>query len=121
MAHRPAWVQLKAVQALPDLDLTNQLHLGEAEAIKLAHELRADLLIMDERRGRQIAAARGLTVIGTLGILRESYRRNLISNPIEVAAQLRSAAFRASRALMKRFEEQIRELERQQPRSEKQR
>ena len=121
MAHRPAWVQLKAVQALPDLDLTNQLHLGEAEAIKLAHELRADLLIMDERRGRQIAAARGLTVIGTLGILRESYRRNLISNPIEVAAQLRSAGFRASRALMKRFEEQIRELERQQPRSEKQR
>ena len=54
--------------SLPDLDLTNQLHLGEAEAIKLAHELRADLLIMDERRGRQIAAARGLTVIGTLGI-----------------------------------------------------
>ncbi len=74
---------------------------------------------MDERRGRQIAAARGLTVIGALGILRESYRRGLMSNPIAVAAQLRSTGFRASRALMKRFEEQTRELERQQLRSEK--
>lgn len=111
VAHPSAWLQIREIKSPPDEDLVSQLHLGEAETIALALELRADLVIMDERRGRQVAAARNLTVIGALGILRESFRRGLISNPVEVATQLRSTGFRASRALMKRFEEQIRELE----------
>jgi predicted nucleic acid-binding protein len=115
LAHRPAWLEIRDVQSPADSDLTGQLHLGEAEAIELAQELRADLRIMDERRGREIAAARGLTVIGALGILRESSRRGLISNPIEVASHLRSTGFRASRPLVKRFEEQIRQLKRLRP------
>ncbi len=112
MAQRPAWLQIRDVQSRPDVGLTEQLDPGEADAIHLAVELRAEVLIMDERRGRQIAAARGITVIGAFGILRESYRRGFIGDPVAVAAQLRSEGFRASRALMRRFEEQIRELER---------
>jgi predicted nucleic acid-binding protein len=112
MAQRPTWLQIHKVQTTPDAILTEQLDPGEAEAIQLAQELRADALIMDERRGRQIAAGRGITVIGVLGMLRESYRRGFIDNPIALAAQLRSLGFRASRALTRRFEEQIREMER---------
>jgi predicted nucleic acid-binding protein len=112
MAHPPPWLQVREVQAAPDAELTGHLHAGEAEAIQLAHELRADAIVMDERRGRQVAAARGLTVIGVLGMLRESYRRGFINNPIALAALLRSLGFRTSRALARRFEEQIRELER---------
>src|SRR5574340_356459 len=102
VAHPPTWLQVREIKSRPDEDLLSQLHLGEAETIALGHELGAQLLIMDEKRGRQIAAARGLAVIGALGILRESYRRGLIGNPVEVAAQLRSTGFRASRALMRR-------------------
>jgi len=111
MAQRPTWLRLREVQTAPDAELTGQLDLGEAEAIQLAQELRADALIMDERRGRQVAAGRGITVIGVLGMLRESYRRGFIDNPIALAAQLRSLGFRTSRALTRRFEEQIREIE----------
>lgn len=51
---------------------------GEVEAISLALEL--DLkLIIDERKGRQIAMNQGLNVIGVLGILVENYRLNHIS------------------------------------------
>jgi predicted nucleic acid-binding protein len=75
------------------------------------------VLIMDERRGRQMASRRGITVIGVLGMLRESYRRGFIDNPIAVAAQLRLLGFHASRALLRRFEEQIRALGRQKPMS----
>jgi predicted nucleic acid-binding protein len=50
-------------------------------------------------------------VIGALGLLRESYRRGFIDNPIARAAQLRSLGFRASRGLIRRFEEQIREMQ----------
>ena len=110
MAQRPAWLQVRDVQTAPDAELTGQLDPGEAEAIQLAQELLADALIMDERRGRQAAAGRGIIVIGVLGMLRESYRRRFIDNPIALAAQLRSLGFRTSLALTRRFEEQIREM-----------
>lgn len=112
MAQRPVWLEIRDLHARPAPELTQHLDPGEAEAIQLALELRAEVLIVDERRGRQMASARGLTVIGTLGMLRESYRQRLIDNPLRLAAQLRSNGFRASRALIRRFEEQLGELER---------
>jgi predicted nucleic acid-binding protein len=113
IAQRPPWLQVRHVLTAPAGELTGQLDPGEAEAIQLAQELRADALIMDERRGRQMAAERGITVIGVLGILRESYRRAFIDSPLALAAQLRSLGFRTSRALTRHYEEQIRDFERQ--------
>lgn len=112
MAQPPAWLEVRRIQTAPNAELTVHLHPGEAEAILFAQELRADALIMDERRGRQMAAGRGITVVGVFGLLRESYRRGLIQNPLELAAQLRASGFRASLALVRRFEEQIHELSR---------
>src|SRR5262249_32605285 len=46
--------------------LADKLDRGEAEAITLAVELQADLLLMDERLGRAEAARFGLRFIGIL-------------------------------------------------------
>ncbi len=46
-----------------------QLDAGEAEALALAEELRADLILLDELVGRDVARQCGFTVLGTLGIL----------------------------------------------------
>src|SRR5437016_5367721 len=52
--------------------LQGRLDDGEAEAIALAVELQADLLLMDERLGRIEAARFGLRFIGILGVLIEA-------------------------------------------------
>lgn len=59
------------VQRIKDQGLLNELlytlDQGEAEAIVLAIEKRADYLIIDERKGRRIALEYGLKIIGLLG------------------------------------------------------
>ena len=49
--------------------LRAELDEGEAEAIALAHEIRADIILLDERDARRAAMRMGLKVLGTVGIL----------------------------------------------------
>jgi uncharacterized protein len=58
--------------------LGRRLDAGEAEAIALAVEYRADLLHMDERRGRHIALEAGISVIGLLGVAAHAKQTGLI-------------------------------------------
>lgn len=59
-------------------ELRADLDPGEAEAIVLAIERRAGLLLVDERRGRRTATAAGLRVIGLLGVVARAKRAGLI-------------------------------------------
>ncbi|MCI0623158.1 MAG: DUF3368 domain-containing protein [Acidobacteria bacterium] len=58
--------------------LTTELDEGEAEAIALALEVNADLVLMDERLGRTVAARFSLHRIGLLGVLIEAKRHGCI-------------------------------------------
>ena len=59
-------------------ELREILDEGEAEGIILAIERGADLMLVDERRGRRTATAAGLTVIGLLGVVVLAKRAGLI-------------------------------------------
>ena len=74
-----AWIQTVAINNQPLASaLAGQLDTGEAEAITLAVELRADLLLVDERRGRAVAMNLGVKVIGLLGVLLEARHKGLL-------------------------------------------
>jgi predicted nucleic acid-binding protein len=53
-------------------ELEAQLDRGEAEAIALAIETKANALLIDEAKGRKVARRLGLGVIGTLAVLRDA-------------------------------------------------
>ena len=58
--------------------LSEWLDAGEAEAIALAKELKADLLLIDEKLGKQFAEAEHITCKGVVGILIEAKLKGLI-------------------------------------------
>jgi uncharacterized protein len=63
------WIRRRAVTDRALIaQVPSVLHAGEREAIALAHELNAQLLI-DEERGRGVALAGGLSVIRSLRVL----------------------------------------------------
>jgi len=69
-ALRDGWIKPKALQADKVARLlASTLDPGEAEAIALALELSADLILLDERDGRSAAERAGLRVTGVLGVL----------------------------------------------------
>lgn len=51
---------------------------GESEALALMHELSADLLLIDEMRGRKIAQSEGIAHTGVLGVLLSAKAKGLL-------------------------------------------
>jgi predicted nucleic acid-binding protein len=83
------WIQRKMVT---DRMAPAALHMGEGEAIVLAHELNTQLLI-DERRGRNLAIAHGLEVIGALRVFTEAKQLGIIDRVKLLVDALLSAGY----------------------------
>ena len=99
------WIQTRVVsdRTLVTRLQQQQLDEGESEAIALAIELKAELLLIDERRGRTEANNLGIRITGVLGVLVEAKRRGLISQVKPVMDELIAIAeFRVRQALYDR-------------------
>jgi predicted nucleic acid-binding protein len=77
MTEQRSWL---TVQAPSSIDTTLGIDdIGEAEAISLALELKADLLLADDRKARRLARDRGLAITGAVGVLELAAARDLIT------------------------------------------
>jgi len=77
-----------------------RLDAGESEAIALAIQINADVLLIDDHAGRQAAAGPGLRVAGTLSVLDDADRGGLLRFD-EACDRLRQTSFYVSAAVIK--------------------
>jgi len=88
-----AWAFLEVLaptNAARVTELRSSLDVGEAEAIALAEEIKADIVLIDETAGREIARSCGFTVLGTLGLLVQAKRSGLNPSVAPLLDRLRS-------------------------------
>ncbi|MCW5553465.1 MAG: DUF3368 domain-containing protein [Verrucomicrobiae bacterium] len=97
----PSFLQIRIVADRNKVaELAAELDSGEAEAIVLAKETGADLLLIDEKLGRQAALREGLRITGLVGLVVEAKHQEIISSVRELVAQLEhEAGFRLSEAV----------------------
>ena len=98
------WIRRKVVTDNQLVRILQQdLDDGEAEAIALAVEEEADLLLMDERIGRESANHLGLRYVGLVGVLVEAKSKALVREIKPLLDALRDiAGFRLSGDLYSR-------------------
>jgi predicted nucleic acid-binding protein len=94
VAAAPAWIAIRSPgePAAADAELSS-LDPGELEAIQLAIELNADVLLIDDREGRAVAMRMRLPVTGTLGVLERADTMGLLANFAQTIADLEASGF----------------------------
>lgn len=88
----PPWLEVRTSGVIPESLRDARLDAGETEALALALEIRADIVLMDERLGRRAARALGLRVMGLLGLLVLAKQRGKLSSVRATVDDLRSVA-----------------------------
>jgi predicted nucleic acid-binding protein len=98
------WAQNKVVE-VTKAQLLNAFNLlldrGEAEAVTLYKEKSADLLLIDEIKGRKIARYYNVNIIGTLGILLKAKKDGVLSSIKPSIDLLQKSSIRISDDLYK--------------------
>ena len=97
-ARLPDWVEAVSVEALDDAAFL-PLGAGKRAAITLALSMHADLILIDERKGTNVALDKGFVVAGTLGVLALAARRGLV-DLADSFARLKRTNFRYRQEIM---------------------
>ena len=95
----PSWLAIRTphtVEPIPEIDS------GECAAINLVLEIQAELLLIDDLDGRQAALDRGISIAGTLGVLKLAANQSLLGLPNAIA-KLQKAGFHVSSEVLKKL------------------
>jgi predicted nucleic acid-binding protein len=102
IADLPSWADVRHTVHVFDVSRgasLGALDAGEEEAIALAVELHADLILMDDRDGVLVARSKGFRVAGTLGILSMAAERGLV-NLAEAFERIKQTSFYYQQEIM---------------------
>jgi len=92
-----AWIKTRRVKDNTQVSfLLGSLEKGEAEALVLARELEADLILLDEEKARKSAVIAGFEIMGLLGLFMLAKNLGLIDEVRPLVDKLRMKKFRVS-------------------------
>jgi len=91
VARPPEWL---SVRTPSNREIIQDLDLGECAAINLARELKADLLLIDEIKGREAAAARHIPVARTAAVMFDAANAGVLPDLKAAFDKLKATNFR---------------------------
>ena len=86
------WISVMHLAGALPSELAASLHLGEAEALALAIEAKASLVLLDESAARERARQLGFNFTGVLGVLRQAKQTGRIPSLKDQIIRLRAEA-----------------------------
>ena len=94
---RVPWMRIERPVAAAALGIVMDLGRGETEVLALALETPGAVAVIDDGPARRVAEVLGLQLTGTLGLLLDAKKRNLIPAVLPVLDRLESLRFRVSK------------------------
>ncbi len=95
------WIHVVKVQDRLAVDvLLDEMDLGEVETIILASEMKADWVLMDERKGRRKLTQLNIPKIGTIGVLLKAKQLGLIPDLKPEIEKLQKLGFSISQSVV---------------------
>ena len=91
---RLAWISVRRPTSEPALPLVTDLGPGETQVLMLALESRDAIVVLDDALARQVAEMLNLRLTGTLGLLLDAKRANLVSAVAPLLDRLQDLRFR---------------------------
>lgn len=88
----PDWLTVRTPSFIPENVLDANLDPGETEALALALDANAEIVLMDERLGRAVARSLGLKPTGLLGCLALAKDEGLILEMAPLISELQKVA-----------------------------
>ncbi len=105
------WIRVKKIrEETLKKSLMLELDEGESEAVVLAIEMKANLVLMDDYDGREVARALGLRVTGTIGVLLRAKFEGKIESIKDELEKLKKTGFWLSDGLYDRILREAGEL-----------
>ena len=92
MQQPPRWLEVLPAADIDDPALV-ELDRGERSAIALGLSLKADLILIDDRKGKAVAQSKGFEVTGTIGVLDLAAERGLV-DLVDAVERLKCTNFR---------------------------
>lgn len=107
IAAPPDWLVVASCASSWTHSELDSLDAGEVAAIRLAHDQAADLLLMDERKGRQIAQRLGFRVSGVLAVIADAARLKLLDFDQAISKLTQETNFRVSPTVIEAVRSQL--------------